>query len=239
MAQLSALVYGDVDLNLIDGSAIWVQSMVQALARAGCAVTLVVKAPVRTSRLITPLLAEPGVTVRRPHTEHLISGLGGASLSAAQAAQLLARLDQEHRHHLVVLRGWRIVSQVVADGAFGGRLWTYLTDIPQSVADLTEQKASELDEIAAASRYLLCQTEELRSFLEGSAPRACGKCVLMPPVVPTPPGRGSPGRPEARPGGHRRPRPAPARLHGQVRAALEHLRNDPASWPARGARHHR
>jgi hypothetical protein len=29
-----ALVYGDIDLNLIDGSAIWLQSVTQALARA-------------------------------------------------------------------------------------------------------------------------------------------------------------------------------------------------------------
>ena len=72
-----ALVYGDIDLNLIDGSAIWLQSVTQALARAGCAVTLVLKAPVRTSRLIAPLLAEPGVTVRRPFEEHLLEGIDG------------------------------------------------------------------------------------------------------------------------------------------------------------------
>ena len=36
-----ALVYGDVDLNLLDGSAIWLQSVSQALAAAGCAVTVV------------------------------------------------------------------------------------------------------------------------------------------------------------------------------------------------------
>ena len=42
----SALVYGDVDLNLLDGSAIWLQSVTQALVAAGCAVTLVLKAPV-------------------------------------------------------------------------------------------------------------------------------------------------------------------------------------------------
>ena len=184
MSQLSALVYGDIDLNLIDGSAIWVQSTVQAMARAGCAVTLVLKSPVRTDRLIAPLLAEPGVTIRRPHAEHLISGLGSASLTAERAAQVLAALDQEHRQDLVVLRGRRVVTQVVADGGFTGRLWSYLTDIPQSVAAMTEEKAAELADIAAASRYLLCQTEELRSFLEGSVPAACGKCVLMPPVVP-------------------------------------------------------
>ena len=71
-----ALVYGDIDLNLIDGSAVWLQSVTQALARAGCAVTLVLKAPVRTSRLIAPLLVEPGITVRRPFEEHLVEGPG-------------------------------------------------------------------------------------------------------------------------------------------------------------------
>src|SRR6202167_2985417 len=88
-----ALVYGDIDLNLIDGSAIWLQSVTQALARAGCAVTLVLKAPVRTSRLIAPLLAEPGVTVRRTFEEHLVEGPG--RLPAAAVPELLARLDTE------------------------------------------------------------------------------------------------------------------------------------------------
>ena len=67
-------MYGDVNLNLIDGSAIWVQSMVLALARAGCAVTLVLKAPVQTDRLLTPLEGEPGVTIRRPAEEQLARG---------------------------------------------------------------------------------------------------------------------------------------------------------------------
>ena len=69
-----ALVYGDIDLNLIDGSAIWLQSVTQALAAAGCEVTLLLKAPVRTSRLIDPLLAQPGVTVRNPFEEQLLEG---------------------------------------------------------------------------------------------------------------------------------------------------------------------
>ena len=66
--QLRALLYGDVDLNLIDGSAVWLQATAQALARAGCAVTVVLKAPVRTDRLTAPLQAEPGVVVRDPHS---------------------------------------------------------------------------------------------------------------------------------------------------------------------------
>ena len=176
-----ALVYGDLDLNLIDGSAIWLQSVTQALARAGCAVTLVLKAPVRTSRLIAPLLAEPGVTVRRPAEEHLIEGPGPVRAAAAPA--LLARLDAELPHDLVVLRGRAVTSAAVKSEAFAGRLWPYLTDVPQSVPQLTPEAADELAMIASASRYLLCQTEELRCFLEGSIPAACGKCVLLPPML--------------------------------------------------------
>ncbi len=178
---LRALVYGDIDLNLIDGSAIWLQSVTQALARAGCAVTLVLKAPVRTSRLIAPLLAEPGITVRRPFEEHLAAGPG--SLRPAAATELLARLDAERRHDLVVLRGRALTAAAARSEAFTGRLWPYLTDVPQSVPGLTPETASELEMIATASRYLLCQTEELRCFLEGSIPAACGKCVLLPPML--------------------------------------------------------
>ncbi len=176
-----ALVYGDIDLNMIDGSAIWLQSVTQALAAAGCAVTLVLKAPVRTDRLIAPLQAEPGVTVRRPFEEHLLEGPG--PLRASAAPELLARLDAEAPYDLVVVRGRAVTAATAKSGAFTGRLWPYLTDVPQSVTALTPAAADELAMIATAARYLLCQTEELRCFLEGSIPAACGKCVLLPPIL--------------------------------------------------------
>jgi glycosyltransferase involved in cell wall biosynthesis len=176
-----ALVYGDIDLNLIDGSAIWLQSVTQALARAGSAVTLVLKAPVRTDRLIAPLLAEPGVTVRKPFEEHLVEGPG--PIRSAAAPELLARLDAEAPHDLVVLRGRAVTAATAKGGLFAGRLWPYLTDVPQSVPALTTAAAEELGMIASAARYVLCQTEELRCFLEGSIPAACGKCVLLPPIL--------------------------------------------------------
>jgi glycosyltransferase involved in cell wall biosynthesis len=179
-----ALVYGDVDLNLIDGSAIWVQGVTQALVAAGCAVTLVLKAPVRTDRLIAPLRDLDGVTIRSPHAERLLEGLTEASLTTAQAVAVLKSADSPESHDLVMLRGRNLVAAAAQDGAFDGRLWTYLTDIPQAVPAMTPKHAEDLAAIAKASRYLLCQTEDLRCFLEGSVPAACGKSVLFPPVLP-------------------------------------------------------
>jgi glycosyltransferase involved in cell wall biosynthesis len=193
----SALVYGDVDLNLLDGSAIWLQSVTQALVAAGCSVTLVLKAPVRTDRLVAPLRELPGVAIRSPHAEGLLTGLTEASLTVPQAVTVLAALDRAAvtqdavadqtavaRHDLVVLRGRALVSAAARDGSFDGRLWSYLTDVPQSVPAVTQKAADDLTVIANASRYLLCQTEELRCFLEGTVAAACGKSVLFPPVLP-------------------------------------------------------
>ena len=180
----TALVYGDVDMNLLDGSAIWLQSVTQALVAAGCAVTLVLKAPVRTDRLIAPLRDTEAVTIRSPHTERLLAEPTEANLTAGQAVAVLAAVDAERRHDLVVLRGRALVSAAARDGAFDGRLWSYLTDVPQAVPAVTPKAAEDLTVIAKASRYLLCQTEELRCFLEGSVAAACGKSVLFPPVLP-------------------------------------------------------
>jgi glycosyltransferase involved in cell wall biosynthesis len=69
---------------------------------------------------------------------------------------------------------------------FRGRLWTYLTDIPQHVADLDDEVLADLDAIAQGSRVVLCQTEELRSYLESVVPAAVGRTELLPPVVPLP-----------------------------------------------------
>lgn len=180
-----ALVYGDVDLNMIDGSAIWAQGTVQALARAGCEVTLVLKAPVRTGRLVDPLRAVPGVTVRSPHAEGLFDGV----MVPRHAATILARIDAEEQggFDLVVVRGRRVAGRL-SMGPLAGRLWTYLTDVPQSAAEFTASAKAELRRIADASRVLLCQTEELRGFLEGAVPATAGKSVLFPPVVVLPDG---------------------------------------------------
>lgn len=179
-----ALVYGDVNLNLIDGSAIWTQTIVQVLAMTGCKVTLVLKAPVHTDRLVAPINRLESVTVVRPFEENLVPGKRGKGLPPAQVLPIMRGLDEQEQFDLVVVRGLQAVKAIVDDGAFDGRLWTYLTDMPQTVSSFTTETKRLLSRVATASRFMLCQTEELRCFLESLVPAACGKCVLFGPVVP-------------------------------------------------------
>lgn len=181
--DLHVAVYGDVNLNLIDGSAIWAQSVVEAFSGAGCQVQLLLKSRISTPRLTDHIAGLPGVTLVHAIEDRLVRDAGD-SLTPAQAASALELLDDATPFDVLVLRGFRLVRQMAARERFHGRLWTYLTDVPQTLDDLDETTREQLSEVAAASQFLLCQTDELRGFLETSVPEACGRSLLFPPIVP-------------------------------------------------------
>jgi glycosyltransferase involved in cell wall biosynthesis len=177
-------VYGDVNLNVVDGSAIWAAATVEALALAGCDVTLLLKARVRSTALLEPIERLHNVTIVRALEQGLHEGPAGDVMDADAAIGVLRRLDEAAPFDFVVLRGLQVVRRAIQDGSCDGRLWTYLTDIPQSVPAMTPKIAEELGRIAEASQVMLCQTEEMRSFLESSVPETNGKAVLFPPILP-------------------------------------------------------
>jgi glycosyltransferase involved in cell wall biosynthesis len=177
-----ALVYGDVNLNILDGSAIWVQSICEALSRAGVEVRVLLKAPITTERLVAPLRAMPGVEVIDPFASGRVTD--AHPLGVPDAVRILSDLDAGRSADLIVVRGLRLVAGAARNERLAGRLWTYLTDVPQHVFELRDANIDVLADIAAASRFMLCQTEELRCFLEAVVPGAPGKCIPWPPIVP-------------------------------------------------------
>lgn len=172
---LRALIYGDVNLNLIDGSAVWLASTVECLARSGVDVTVLLKARIETDRLLRPLLALPRVTLLEPDD---------SPRTAGRAAAEAQHLHEEQPFDLIVVRGSRAASAMVALGTLQSVLWTYLTDIPQSVTDLDRERHAELTHIIRGSRRVLCQTPELRTFVEAVVADASGRTVLWEPIIP-------------------------------------------------------
>ena len=172
---LRALVYGDVNLNLIDGSAVWLASTAECLARCGVEVTVLLKAPVQTDRLLRPLASRPDVTLLEPK---------GAPRTPEEAADEVLRLHRERAFDLVVVRGSRAASAMVRLDELRSVLWTYLTDIPQSVTALDDAELTQLTRIVRGSRRVLCQTPELRTFLEAVVPACAGRTLLWEPIIP-------------------------------------------------------
>lgn len=177
-------VYGDVDLNLLDGSAIWLASLVQVLAgHPAVEVRVLLKAPVQRDLVTGPLEGLPRVTVVPPGE---VPGFSGPRLSPEQAMDEIERWDEVERLDAVVLRGFALAREAATRRRLSGRLWCYLTDIPQTAEEMTEEAVEEITRVAVASDLLLCQTEELRSFLETHVPMARRRNALLPPMIPPP-----------------------------------------------------
>ena len=185
----NVLVYGDVDLNIIDGSAIWLQSVVRMLHRLPRAqITVQLKRNPQRDVLTGPLESLDRVRILpQPRDE-------GRRLLAERAPAVLARVDAEAGgFDAIILRGYRLCAGCALDERLAGRLWCYLTDFPQD-ADLIEpEHREELATIAAASRHLLCQTDELRSYLETNVEGTRGRTALLRPVIDDMPAEPPPG----------------------------------------------
>ncbi|MEX1178970.1 MAG: glycosyltransferase [Nitriliruptor sp.] len=171
-------LYGDVNLNLIDGSAIWLAALAETLALdPRCHVSVVLKSPIARDLVVRPLLDRDNVTlVTHPDAP--------PRLTPAQALDHIEQLDARDRFDVVLLRGYELCKDAAGRASLAGRLWTYLTDIPQEPRLATVEDRAELSRIAAASQRVLCQTDEMRAYLEGLVPATTGRTTLLTPMVP-------------------------------------------------------
>ncbi|HSN43866.1 MAG TPA: hypothetical protein VLR88_07395, partial [Propionibacteriaceae bacterium] len=172
------LLYGDVDLSIIDGSAIWLISAATALQMAGADVTVQLKSRPTRETLVGHLRTLTGVTV-----VELAAGVKGP-LSATDAVAALVSLDRDHPFDVVIARGFALCHALATDGTLAHKLWSYVTDIPRFSDPDYPRRAQRLQDVASASRVMLAQTEEARSFVEIVAPAASGKTLLIPPMLP-------------------------------------------------------
>jgi glycosyltransferase involved in cell wall biosynthesis len=176
-------LYAEVNMNLIDGSSVWVQSVSQTLTRIpGVEVTLLLRAADERDVLTAPLRANPRIELVDP-------GESGHEkpLDVETALDELERLDEERAFDVVLLRGAGICARAVERDAFRGRLWCYYLT-PHYFEP--GQEVDQLRLIASASERVLCQTEAIRELALAAVPEHAEKLLLLPPMIPdfrTPP----------------------------------------------------
>lgn len=173
-------IYGDLDLNLIDGSAVWAASLVRVVAGADeVDVDLFLKARIRHTQVIRELLGLVNVRLVEPAED-------GSKLKPEQALDGIVGADRTRRYDAVVLRGFDLAQLAQERAELAGRLWIYLTDVPQRADDFTPEHLAALRKVARGAALVLCQTPALERHLVAMAPEAAGKTRLLPPMIPDP-----------------------------------------------------
>ena len=182
------LFYSPANLNKVDGSSIWVQSVAETLhASPTTEIVLPLRAPEQRN-VITSLLRRLPRVELIPAQRAVRRKVGPNGIATNEVLSLIERLDREKPFDVILIRSFEVAQAAARSQRLRDRLWsTYVLEPerdPESPVHLRE-----LAEIATGSRYLVAQSEEMRALTEALVPAARGKTILLPPAIPAEPAR--------------------------------------------------
>jgi|GEM_PF-806170 len=178
-----ALLYGELSLNVVDGSSVWLSSVYNVLA-SSCHVILVSKENVRNDLIVSNFV---GGSRRTLLLQPRDLGLDG-EIDAAVVPEVLTALDAAVANvQLVVVRGMAAAVRLSESHQFKSRLFPYLTDFfkPTGAGPrFLPNCRHDLRKLSYQVHTWLWQTEEMRKWVETEAGLSGKNSVLFPPVLP-------------------------------------------------------
>ncbi|MGA4494158.1 glycosyltransferase family protein [Vreelandella venusta] len=188
------LICGNPDLNYIDGSSIWAQTIALATAATGDAkVDFLARSTPARDELYAPLKANADITLVDGSDRRHWQGRGFARITPAMMGELAIRLDRENPYDVIIVRGLEIANQLLEAPDVLAKCWMYLTDIPQALSDYAPDQRLVMQRIAQGCQRLLCQTEGFKALWQALVPDLdTSKVRLYTPVIPDLPERLAP-----------------------------------------------
>jgi len=178
------LLYAPVDLNVIDGSAIWCVSVAQMLALdPAISLDILLERPLFRDVNIGALSGAPRIGLldsdtgqRLARTRWLTDDKPGSRLGAERALDRIVHAHCRESYDLIILRGADICRMAAQNAQLAARSWFYFT---QHGLDL-----ATLDALSRSNARLACQTPLVQEFLEQYLGCAPGRYVPLPPMIP-------------------------------------------------------
>lgn len=178
------LICANPDLNYIDGSSIWAQTIALALSESGARVDFIAKSKPTREELFSPL--------RKKNNLSIIDGTSKKwwnsnknRLSFAEMVELAVKLDETEQYDVIVVRGLEIAKNLSEHDVLLNRCWLYLTDIPQSKQEFDDELRKLIIKLATNCLRLLCQTEGFKRLWLDLVPGLSeDKISIYTPVIP-------------------------------------------------------
>lgn len=180
------LICANPDLNYIDGSSIWAQTLALAIESTAIAqVDFIAKSTPERDELFEPLKTAQRINIIDGTKHEHWQDKSYKRLSLAMMAELAVALDNIDAYDVIIVRGLEIATQLLKFPEVLSRCWMYLTDIPQNIADYDDELQYTMQGIGQGCQKILCQTEGFRALWLALVPNLKkDKFNLYTPVIP-------------------------------------------------------
>ncbi len=176
-----AIVYGDVSPNVLDGSSIWLTSVVNIVS-ASRKTVLLLKDNIKTEKVVSNIKKSNNLLIIEP------KDIGFTAPLDQQSAASALSMIYSHCPQVTALitRGVDLGYEIQKRKEFTGVFYPYLTDfyeVTEQGFTLVDAKVSKLKEIVLNARSVLFQTEEIHKKIEEIVGYKVDG-VRLPPTIP-------------------------------------------------------
>ncbi|EGO5074369.1 glycosyltransferase family 4 protein, partial [Enterococcus faecalis] len=185
MKVLKILLYGDIDLNFMDGSAVWLVSLSKMLTQnKNIALDLLLKAPESKTHLVSSLKGIDNLNIIQPYSGNSLVSIPKDRLDVFSAAKYMQALDFEKQYHLIITRGQKLALELMKYKNLQSRLVPYVTDFQHEKCKSTLEERKSLKKIYGYYNAMFLQTKETKEAFKKLIRVDGEKIQLLYPMIP-------------------------------------------------------
>ena len=156
------LIYGDVDLNLIDGSSVWLVNLARLLSMdEEIMVDILLKKRIRNERLVRELR---GIyRVRLLYVKNYIDRL--TEVDAGNIVKVISRIDALRDYACFIIRGMGVMKPLLHSPLID-RVVPYLTDFCHDSEQISDAEKDFLRTLYERVKVYLVQTDAMKRYLQ-------------------------------------------------------------------------
>lgn len=173
------LIYGDSNLNLVDGSTIWIANLAVLLAQdERNLVDILVKVPIENDILVQAFSRYPNIRLLDAHS--YISKYD--TVDYANICPILKRIDSLRDYSCMIVRGKAVVKRLLST-SLKEKIIPYITDFCHDETKISDSEKSELLSIYSSVSNMFVQTEAMKEYLMKVLGIDGEKFHVLPPIV--------------------------------------------------------
>lgn len=170
--KINILLHGFININVMDGSAVFITGLAKMLSlNPDIRVDFVLANPVRRDILLQELYDIENLNIISPFDDEQLTAPNPnwykrKRFTHEEAAHVLSYYWGKKEYDWFMIRGMEVVKELYAiNPTIFEKLMTYVTGITSEDQEFTQQEIENIENIFNSSAYLLCQTNEMKSFL--------------------------------------------------------------------------
>ncbi|WP_099159459.1 glycosyltransferase [Virgibacillus ndiopensis] len=184
MKRLKILLYGDQDLNIMDGSAIWLTSLVNLLTNdKRVDVTLLLKAPIKRKHVLSNIEDINNIKIIQPFRLFQEKSFEyNNRLSVKDATDIIQLLDEKDNYDIIITRGKLLTEQSMYK-SFSKKQIPYITDFTHVESKMGDEEKSFFEKVYHIFPNIFVQTEEMKEYLKKLLKVSGDKFIELSPSV--------------------------------------------------------